>query len=199
MDTKVVVAVSERLNSDSNKGENTKTSKECTVHANGDKSPQSNSEGQVSKTQSVPETRLVNSYHEDKAHYAAQLQQLDREALFTFGAALLVTLVFWFSIYCTHDSSLQFLSLPLWFVLSCIGGYLFSVVVVVGLTRFLLKPCELNVAPASAVQSEASLATEAAAADTQAADAQAASAGAGPAGAASALSDKAKKLNEVRG
>lgn len=198
MDTKVVVAVPERLNSDSNKGENTKTSKECTDRANGDKSPQSNSEGQVSKTQSVPETRLVNSYHEDKAHYAAQLQQLDREAFFTFGAALLVTLVFWFSIYCTHDSSLQFLSLPLWFVLSCIGGYLFSVVVVVGLTRFLLKPCELNVAPVSAVQYEASSVTEAAA-DAQAADAQAASAGAGPAGAASALSDKAKKLNEVRG
>lgn len=77
--------------------------------------------------------------------YAAQMKQLDAEALYTFAAAILVTLVFWLAIFLTHDSSVTIFHLPLWFVLSCLGGYVFSVVCVVLLVKLFLKSMTLKV------------------------------------------------------
>lgn len=77
--------------------------------------------------------------------YAAQFKQMDKEAWATLGAAVLITVVFWGVIALTHDLDLTFLTMPLWFVLSCIGGYLFSIVVVLFLVKKLMKNLELHV------------------------------------------------------
>lgn len=80
----------------------------------------------------------------DQARYAAMFKQLDAEALYTLLAALLITLVFWLAIYLTHESSVSFWHMPLWFVLSCLGGYVLSVVVVVILVKCFLKDMPLH-------------------------------------------------------
>ena len=71
-------------------------------------------------------------------------KQLDAEALYTLLAAVLITLVFWLAIYLTHESSVSFWHMPLWFVLSCLGGYVLSVVVVVVLVKCFLKDMPLH-------------------------------------------------------
>ena len=80
----------------------------------------------------------------DQARYAAMFKQLDAEALYTLLAAILITLVFWLAIYLTHESSVSFWHMPLWFVLSCLGGYVLSVVVVVVLVNCFLKDMPLH-------------------------------------------------------
>lgn len=80
----------------------------------------------------------------DQARYAAMFKQLDAEALYTLLAALFITLVFWLAIYLTHESSVSFWHMPLWFVLSCLGGYVLSVVVVVVLVNCFLKDMPLH-------------------------------------------------------
>ena len=82
----------------------------------------------------------------EQQQYAAQFVQLDREAWYTLGAALLTTVLFWAAIALTHDSLITVGYLPLWFALSCLGGYVFSVVIVVALVKWCLKPCRLKVA-----------------------------------------------------
>ena len=82
----------------------------------------------------------------EQQQYAAQFVQLDREAWYTLGAALITTVIFWGSIALTHDSLITVGYLPLWFALSCLGGYVFSVVIVVALVKWCLKPCRLKVA-----------------------------------------------------
>ena len=81
----------------------------------------------------------------DLEQYASPMKQLDSEALYTFIAAVVVTLVFWLSIFFTHDSSVTLLHLPLWFVLSCLGGYAFSVIAVIFLVKVCLKSMALKV------------------------------------------------------
>ena len=82
----------------------------------------------------------------EQQQYAAQFVQLDREAWYTLGAALITTVIFWGAIALTHDSLITVGYLPLWFALSCLGGYVFSVVIVVALVKWCLKPCRLKVA-----------------------------------------------------
>lgn len=91
----------------------------------------------------------------DQARYAAMFKQLDAEALYTLLAALLITLVFWLAIYLTHESSVSFWHMPLWFVLSCLGGYVLSVVVVVVLVNCFLKDMPLHL-PRCAKDADAS-------------------------------------------
>lgn len=81
----------------------------------------------------------------DQEQYAAKFKQLDAEALYTFLGAIFITVVFWLSIFLTHDSEVAIMQLPLWFVLSCLGGYVLSVLVVIFLVKFLLKHTELKV------------------------------------------------------
>ena len=82
----------------------------------------------------------------EQQQYAAQFVQLDREAWYTLGAALITTVIFWGAIALTHDCLITVGYLPLWFALSCLGGYVFSVVIVVALVKWCLKPCRLKVA-----------------------------------------------------
>lgn len=91
-----------------------------------------------------------------QADYAAQFKQMDKEALATLLAAILITLVFWGTIAVTHDLDVTFLTMPLWFVLSCIGGYLFSIVVVLFLVKKLMKNLELHVPSLKNQESSAS-------------------------------------------
>lgn len=79
------------------------------------------------------------------AEYASMFKQMDKEALATLSAAILVTAVFWLTIALTHDINATVLYMPLWFVLSCIGGYLFSIVVVIFLVKKLMRNLELKV------------------------------------------------------
>lgn len=81
----------------------------------------------------------------DQAEYAKTFAQLDKEALATFISALIVTIVFWLAIYLTHDLYVFVFAMPLWFVLSCIGGYIFSVICVVILVKFFMQKINLNV------------------------------------------------------
>ena len=108
----------------------------------------------------------------DQARYAAMFKQLDAEALYTLLAALLITLVFWLAIYLTHESSVSFWHMPLWFVLSCLGGYVLSVVVVVVLVNCFLKDMPLHL-PRCAKAKEADASGKATSAATAQAQAQA--------------------------
>lgn len=80
----------------------------------------------------------------DQERYAAMFKQLDAEAFYTLFAAILITLLFWLTIYLTHESSVSFWNMPMWFVLSCLGGYVLSVVVVVILVKCFLKDMPLH-------------------------------------------------------
>ena len=100
---------------------------------------------------SLLETAIVRPLSADEVareqqQYAAQFVQLDREAWYTLGAALLTTVLFWGTIALTYDSLITVGYLPLWFALSCLGGYVFSVVIVVALVKWGLQPCRLKVA-----------------------------------------------------
>ena len=108
----------------------------------------------------------------DQARYAAMFKQLDAEALYTLLAALLITLVFWLAIYLTHESSVSFWHMPLWFVLSCLGGYVLSVVVVVVLVNCFLKDMPLHL-PRCAKAKDADASGKATSAATAQAQAQA--------------------------
>lgn len=94
--------------------------------------------------QPQPTSTAADAESIDQARYAAMFKQLDAEAFYTLFAAILITLVFWLAIYLTHESSVSFWHMPLWFVLSCIGGYILSVVVVVVLVKCFLKDMPLH-------------------------------------------------------
>ncbi|MBU3844835.1 MAG: YhdT family protein [Candidatus Anaerobiospirillum pullicola] len=104
----------------------------------------------------------------EQEQYAAQFTQLDKEALATVLAAVLITVLFWAAIYFTADMQSNILAMPLWFVISCLGGYLFSIVVVVVLVTKFMSNCRLDVPSLQQLehtQSNAPLEPESAAAD----------------------------------
>ena len=75
---------------------------------------------------------------------AAKFAQIDKEARANFIAALFITVYFWLTIYLFKDSSLTLLAMPLWFMLSCIGGYFLSIVVVWFLVRHVMRNFSLD-------------------------------------------------------
>ena len=77
------------------------------------------------------------SYHE-------KLAQADREARLTLLAACFVTILFWLAIFLAQDALVAWFGIPLWFWLSCIGGYLLSVIAVIVLVRFGCKNFDLQ-------------------------------------------------------
>lgn len=90
-------------------------------------------------------TQDLSLVHLSQEQYVAQFKQMDKEALATIIAAVVITLVFWGTIFLFHDIKLNILHMPLWFVLSCIGGYLFSIVVVLVLVKKFMRNLELKV------------------------------------------------------
>lgn len=97
------------------------------------------------KSENFNELEPSSEHIQTKEQYAQAFKQLDAEARYTFFAALIVTIVFWLAIFLTHDLNVSVFHLPLWFVLSCLGGYVFSVVVVIVLVKWFMKPCPLKV------------------------------------------------------
>ncbi len=75
---------------------------------------------------------------------AEKFAQMDREAAVTAGAALLIAVFFWLAIYLFKDSTVTFLSLPLWFMLSCVGGYFFSIACVYVLIKRFMRNFNLD-------------------------------------------------------
>lgn len=76
--------------------------------------------------------------------YAQMFKQLDNEAFATLVTAILITMLFWLAIFLTSDCGVNFLHMPLWFVLSCLGGYILSVVGVIVLVKCFLKDMPLH-------------------------------------------------------
>lgn len=58
--------------------------------------------------------------------YASALRTTEREAKLTLGLALKILLVFWLAIFLLKEVPIAFWGLPLWFWLSCVGGYLYA-------------------------------------------------------------------------
>lgn len=75
---------------------------------------------------------------DENAYYDA-LERADKEARATTLGALLIALFFWGAIFCLADLPVAPYSLPLWFWVAVLGGYLLSVVVVWALLRFIFQ------------------------------------------------------------
>lgn len=78
--------------------------------------------------------------------YKEKFVQMDKEARAVLVAALALFLYFWLTIFLFQDRlDLGVIAgLPLWFTLSCLGGYVLSVIVVFVLVRFFMKNFDLN-------------------------------------------------------
>ncbi len=77
-------------------------------------------------------------------NYKEKFRQMDREALATTVCAVVITLFFWGAIFLFKDSPAEIMTMPLWFVISCLGGYLLSVVGVIFIVRVIFKDFELD-------------------------------------------------------
>lgn len=76
--------------------------------------------------------------------YADKFKIMDREAKATLILAIVIAAFFWGAIFIFKDSSATIFSIPLWFVISCIGGYLLSVIGVIFLVRKVLVDFPLD-------------------------------------------------------
>ena len=80
----------------------------------------------------------MTKLHQDKLKQT--FRQMDKEAFSTFITAVIITVYFWFTVFIFKDDiSLTLFSMPIWFVLSCIGGYILSVIAVIVLVRKFMK------------------------------------------------------------
>ena len=80
----------------------------------------------------------------DSFSYQDALRRSHQEALVTLAAAALITVVFWVCVFCFETSMVGWFGVPLWFWMSCIGGYFFSIFTVWILIRFFYKNFELD-------------------------------------------------------
>ena len=80
--------------------------------------------------------------------YSRALSEANRQALYSVLAALMITVFFWGCVYLTHDSLLNWWGIPLWFWLTCVIGYFFSIIVVYILVKYFFHPIDLNCAQA---------------------------------------------------
>ena len=80
----------------------------------------------------------MTKQHQDKLKQI--FRQMDKEAFSTFITAVIITVYFWLTVFIFKDDiSLTLFSMPIWFVLSCIGGYILSVIAVIVLVRKFMK------------------------------------------------------------
>ena len=88
---------------------------------------------------------ITNKTNQDLA-YKDKFVQMNKEAKATLIASLIIFAYFWLTIFLFQDN-LEFgviLGLPLWFTLSCIGGYLLSIIVVLVLVKFFMANFDLD-------------------------------------------------------
>ena len=79
-----------------------------------------------------------------KQSYQEKFIRTDKEARATFILSLVIFVFFFVSIFVFMDENVFILGMPLWFVLSCLGGYLLSVAGVVILVRFFMQDFSLD-------------------------------------------------------
>lgn len=77
-----------------------------------------------------------------REYYDRALRSSHREAAATMAVALITVLYFWGTVLLLEESEFTLFSMPVWFVASCMGGYLVSVAGVV----FLVKRCFTDIA-----------------------------------------------------
>lgn len=75
----------------------------------------------------------------DPVTYREKMAQTDREALATLAASLAILAYFWVTVFLFRHSASVVLGMPLWFVLSCVGGYLLSIILVWLLVRLAMR------------------------------------------------------------
>lgn len=73
-----------------------------------------------------------------------KFKQMDKEALATLMIAIVIFIYFWLSIFLFKNTIVYVFYMPLWFVLSCIGGYLLSCILVIILVKFFMKNFSLE-------------------------------------------------------
>ncbi len=76
--------------------------------------------------------------------YSKKFIQMDKEAAATAILSVIIFALFWLAIFIFKDSDATILMMPSWFVISCIGGYVLSVVGVIILVRFFMKNFNLD-------------------------------------------------------
>ncbi len=81
--------------------------------------------------------------------YKDKFVQMDKEAKATLVLAIVITLFFWLSIFLLQNYTTTLFLMPLWFVVSCIGGYILSVIGVIILIKFFMKNFSLDDEPSN--------------------------------------------------
>jgi uncharacterized membrane protein YhdT len=76
--------------------------------------------------------------------YEEKFKLMDKEAHATLICALLITVFFWLAIWLLKDFHVTLFKMPLWFTISCIGGYLVAVVGVIVLVRYFMYNFDLD-------------------------------------------------------
>ncbi len=79
-----------------------------------------------------------------KLTYKEKFIRTDKEAKATFILALMIFIFFFASIFLSMETNIYILGMPLWFVLSCLVGYILSVVGVVVLVRHFMQDFSLD-------------------------------------------------------
>lgn len=82
----------------------------------------------------------------EKAAYHKALSTCNREAAVTLGVALFLTVFFWAAIAIFGECSAAWWGMPVWFWLSCIGGYVLSVVLSLWMTRCVFTEVDFEAA-----------------------------------------------------
>lgn len=73
-----------------------------------------------------------------------KFKQMDKEAIATFIASMVIFIYFWLTIFLFKNSIVYVCYMPLWFVLSCIGGYILSCIIIIILVKFFMKNFSLE-------------------------------------------------------
>lgn len=79
-----------------------------------------------------------------KISYEKKFELMGKEALATIICASFITIAFWLAIWLLKDSHATLLKMPLWFTVSCIGGYLLSVAGVIVLVKYFMYNFSLD-------------------------------------------------------
>lgn len=80
----------------------------------------------------------------EKLTYKEKFEAMDREAAATLGLAVAITAFFWLAIFLLKESGETLLSMPIWFTVSCIGGYLLSVAGVIFVVKRWFRDFDLD-------------------------------------------------------
>lgn len=81
-----------------------------------------------------------------RALYDRALRASNREAAATLVAAVFTMAYFWAAIELLQNSDITILSMPVWFMASCVGGYFVSVAVVWVLVKRCFTDIDLDAA-----------------------------------------------------